>query len=183
MADEARSDERGSGARAAVSTLVPDPLSTAGLELSYQHLRVGLDRQHTEVERLTTRAAALLGVAGVVLTLGAAADPAADGASDLRESALLVVGFALFVAVAAYSYRGWRLQPWRWDPHPMWVWREMANEDEATIKLQAACNMAEAYEQNNVQLDRKRASIQHAIWLLILEVGYVFSVLIVLPYL
>lgn len=183
MAQAVKSNAEGRGQDSGISAPgTTNTLSTSGLNAAYEHLRSGLERQHAEVDRTTTRAVALLGVAGVVVTLGAAASPVDVGSSPL-ESVLLAVGFVLFLAVATLSYRGWKLRAWRWDPDPLWLWRQMSHEDEATIKLQTVHNMAEAYEHNDLLLEKKLASIRGATWLLILEVGYVFSVLIVLPYL
>lgn len=88
-------------------------------EVVASELTAALDRQWADIEQLNTRASAILGFGGIIVTLAATVASQQDPPGSRGVvTGVLAIGAVIFGAVVWQSAQGWRPRHWYGAPEP-----------------------------------------------------------------
>jgi hypothetical protein len=154
----------------------PDPETTL---LVYEQVNAAVDAQFQQIASLNERALQLLGFAGVVISIvvGLGAE------KDTLRAALLGVGVVIFAVTAAYGLEAWRIYGWRRDPRPRALWGRYRLWGADWLRQQMILNLIQSFEHNERAIDQKVKLIKRTQKWLAVEIAYLTSLMIALPFL
>lgn len=140
-----------------------DDGSLATLVVLYEETRRTIDQQFELIESLTTRAAALLGFAAVIVSVVGSLNA---NESSCAGKTLVIVDVALFSVGATLCFLAWRFRTYRDDPHAEELYSNYRHTDEVTMRDQIIGNRFEAIRENDAVIAGKRGLIRDGAWVL-----------------